>query len=313
MHLHLLLLALLQAAAFLEAFPQDDPKNIRERLFHSEKNPCGAGVKPECSCISDLDIHPGRGSPCPAGPKDMKCVCPGTDKVIDLDAIKSLLKSSLVESPTNPCGPGNEPICVCADGHEAYFGSGPPCPDGKTQKEKLPSSCQCPDGTQLKNIREMVERVQKIFDFEEHIEHDHSGESIITRIIHSDKNPCGKNIRADCTCQNGDQIITPKHPSDCDGGFFSMTCICPNKIELNLEEIRAAIREITLKSPRNPCGVGNAVTCTCTNGSEAKFGPDPCGDSKLPVSCSCPDGSELKKIKQLVDMVTAQFIPDQDE
>merc|ERR1712154_22391 len=123
------------------------PQRGLQGLIDSPSNPCGQGVRPTCICKSDASFQPSPRNPCPAGRDDLECTC-SNGNIIDYEAVKQQIRESLKNSDKNPCGAGNEPVCLCSDGSEALFSSGPPCP-GATHEERHPKSCPCPNGLVL--------------------------------------------------------------------------------------------------------------------------------------------------------------------
>merc|ERR1712112_732306 len=297
-------LALLQLVTVLQAVPQEG--SLLKRLLQSEHNLCGAGVRPSCSCGSDPDLTPESASDCPEGLKDLKCFCPEGNEEIDLDAVRDMIKAALVSSPSNPCGAGNEMTCVCPDGKEAAFGSGPPCAHGRSKEIVLPK-CSCPDGKEVKVTPEMARRYKDIFNFKDHVEKHHE-ETIFCKIFKSNNNPCGARILGECKCiSDGSE---PTELGACPGGIEDLECSCPNGNDIDEVGFVETVRTLMMNSPRNPCGKGNEVSCQCENGDKARFEPgNHCDNGELPVSCSCPDGKELEDIKQLIHNVDHQFHP----
>merc|ERR1719318_1642613 len=99
-----ILLALCCLLAAVTALPQPQPQSIhdriREKLFNSKMNPCGAGVKPSsCACPNGTTFTPGSGShkrnPC-GGSGAPTCTCPdGSTFTPDKQKIKNMVKEFL--------------------------------------------------------------------------------------------------------------------------------------------------------------------------------------------------------------------------
>merc|ERR1712098_3571 len=84
-------LPLLCALVVVSAVPQGR-QDILRRILGSENNPCGAGVRPNCYCLSN-NSQPSPGNPCPGGSGDTQCACPdGRTFTPDRNRIQNLIR-----------------------------------------------------------------------------------------------------------------------------------------------------------------------------------------------------------------------------
>merc|ERR1711935_805084 len=93
------------------------------------------------------------------------------------------------------------------------------------------------------------------------------GPSILKRIITSEYNPCGEDIKPNCVCQS-DSTITPTPRSPCPGGREDTDCTCPKGDAFDAEEIKGKI-----KAAVSPCEEGVEPSCSCKCPDDTTFQP----------------------------------------